>query len=67
MRSRLYCRHFYLKIVGVDDWIMLGALCATTGLAIMNGFHVSLGTGRHLDDLPLLEILIPTLKHCKYR
>ncbi|KAG4425145.1 hypothetical protein IFR04_001712 [Cadophora malorum] len=60
---RLYCRHFYLKIVGVDDWIMLGALCATTGLAIMNGFHVSLGTGRHLDDLPLLEILIPTLKH----
>ncbi|KAJ5375293.1 hypothetical protein N7517_007299 [Penicillium concentricum] len=29
----------------------------------MNGFHVSLGTGRHLSDLPLEEVLIPTLKH----
>ncbi|KAL5329298.1 hypothetical protein ACEPPN_002809 [Leptodophora sp. 'Broadleaf-Isolate-01'] len=29
----------------------------------MNGFHVSLGTGRHLEELPLLEILIPTLNH----
>ncbi|KAJ5174025.1 uncharacterized protein N7500_001956 [Penicillium coprophilum] len=29
----------------------------------MNGFHVSLGTGRHLSELPLGEVLIPTLKH----
>lgn len=42
---------------------MVGALAATTGMAIMNGFHVNLGTGRHTDELPLLEILIPTLKH----
>ncbi|KAH9206484.1 hypothetical protein DL95DRAFT_248214, partial [Leptodontidium sp. 2 PMI_412] len=61
---QVYCRHFYLKVVGLDDLIMVGALGATTGMAIMNGFHVSLGTGRHLEELPLLEILIPTLNHC---
>lgn len=60
---RLYCRHFYLRNVGFDDYIMVGALVSVTGMAIMNSFHVALGTGRHTYDLPLLEILIPTLKH----
>ncbi|CZR69539.1 uncharacterized protein PAC_19439 [Phialocephala subalpina] len=61
---RLYCRYFYLKTVGLDDYFMVGALVAVTGMSIMNGYHVALGTGRHTDELPLLEILIPTLKHC---
>ncbi len=60
---RLYCRYVHLKKVGIDDYVMVGALVATTGLAFMNGFHVALGTGRHTDELPLMEILIPTLKH----
>jgi hypothetical protein len=42
---------------------MVGALASVTGMAIMNGFHVALGTGRHTDDLDLILILIPTLKH----
>ncbi|KAF8847909.1 hypothetical protein BDZ45DRAFT_754399 [Acephala macrosclerotiorum] len=60
---RVYCRYFYLKTVGLDDYFMVGALVAVTGMSIMNGYHVALGTGRHTDELPLLEILIPTLKH----
>jgi len=42
---------------------MLGALASVTGMAIMNSFHVALGTGRHTDELDLFAILIPTLKH----
>jgi hypothetical protein len=61
--SRIYCRFYYLRNVGLDDYIMVGALASVTGMAIMNGFHVALGTGRHTDDLDLILILIPTLKH----
>ncbi|EKD19957.1 hypothetical protein MBM_01909 [Drepanopeziza brunnea f. sp. 'multigermtubi' MB_m1] len=60
---RLYCRYFCLKVLGLDDFIIIGALVATTGMAIQNGFHISLGTGRHTDELPLQQIMIPTLKH----
>ncbi|KAI9051567.1 hypothetical protein LZ554_004612 [Drepanopeziza brunnea f. sp. 'monogermtubi'] len=60
---QLYCRYFCLKVLGLDDFIITGALIATTGMAIQNGFHVSLGTGRHTDELPLQQIIIPTLKH----
>lgn len=42
---------------------MVGALASVTGMAIMNAFHVALGTGRHTNDLDLFAILIPTLKH----
>ena len=42
---------------------MVAALAAVTGMGIMNGYHVALGTGRHTDDLDLIKILIPTLKH----
>ena len=59
----VYCRHFYLRNVGLDDYFMVSALAAGTSMAIMNGYHVALGTGRHADELDLLEILVPTLKH----
>jgi hypothetical protein len=41
--------------MGLDDYFMLAALVVAIGLAIMNGFHVSWGTGylfirwRHLE------------------
>jgi hypothetical protein len=31
--------------MGLDDYFMLAALVVAVGLAIMNGFHVSWGTG----------------------
>jgi hypothetical protein len=61
--DRIYCRHFYLRNVGRDDYFMMAALAAVTGMGIMNGYHVALGTGRHTNELDLTEILIPTLKH----
>ncbi|KAE9992261.1 hypothetical protein EG327_009639 [Venturia inaequalis] len=61
--SRLHCRFSYLQNVGLDDYLTIAALAIAIALGVMNGFHVSLGTGRHVSDLDLEETLIPTLKH----
>ncbi|KAE8320635.1 hypothetical protein BDV39DRAFT_198315 [Aspergillus sergii] len=62
---RLYRRIsiFLVHKVGLDDYIILSGLVVTIGMEVMNTFYVSFGTGRHLADLPLQEILISTLKH----
>ncbi|CAI7637465.1 unnamed protein product [Penicillium glandicola] len=60
---RVYCRVFLVHKVGLDDYLIVAGLIVTIGMGVMNGFHVSMGTGRHLADLPLEKILIPTLKH----
>ncbi|KAJ5369879.1 uncharacterized protein N7496_005971 [Penicillium cataractarum] len=60
---RLYCRIFLVHKVGPDDYLILSGLIVTIGMGIMNGFHISYGTGRHIADLPLDKILVPTLKH----
>ncbi|KAF2117014.1 hypothetical protein BDV96DRAFT_644451 [Lophiotrema nucula] len=60
---RVWCRFIYTHHVGLDDWFMVAALVVAIGMGIMNGFHVSWGTGRHGSDLDLLTILVPTLKH----
>lgn len=60
---RLFCRIAYVHYVGLDDYFMVAAWAVTIGMGIMNAFHISWGTGQHTDDLPLMIILIPTLKH----
>ncbi|KAH7065798.1 hypothetical protein BKA63DRAFT_608342 [Paraphoma chrysanthemicola] len=60
---RLYCRIRYIGLVGVDDHFMLIALLIAIALVIMNGIHVSWGTGQHGADLDMAIILVPTLKH----
>ncbi|KAL2836199.1 hypothetical protein BJY01DRAFT_258755 [Aspergillus pseudoustus] len=62
---RLYCRLFRVHKVGLDDYLIVAALAVTIGMGIMNGFHIAMGSGRHLSDLaPVLgKILVPTLKH----
>ncbi|KAL2863122.1 uncharacterized protein BJX67DRAFT_267381 [Aspergillus lucknowensis] len=60
---RLYCRLFRVHKVGIDDYLIVAALAVTIGMGVMNGFHVAMGTGQHLVDLPLEKILVPTLKH----
>ncbi|KAE8318329.1 hypothetical protein BDV41DRAFT_591041 [Aspergillus transmontanensis] len=62
---RLYRRIFIFLVhkVGLDDYIILSGFVVTIGMEVMNAFYVSFGTGRHLADRPLQEILISTLKH----
>lgn len=60
---RLFCRIAYVNYVGMDDYFIVAAWVVTTGMGIMNIFHVSWGTGQHTQDVPLMIILIPTLKH----
>ncbi|KAL4801764.1 hypothetical protein BDV18DRAFT_148162 [Aspergillus unguis] len=60
---RLYCRVFRIHKIGTDDYLIVAATCVTIGMGIMNGFHVAIGTGQHLQYLDLEVILIPTLKH----
>ncbi|KAH7076061.1 hypothetical protein FB567DRAFT_608664 [Paraphoma chrysanthemicola] len=60
---RLYCRVHYIGLVGIDDHFMLLALLIAIALVIMNGIHVSWGTGQHGANLDMAIILVPTLKH----
>ncbi|OAL02418.1 hypothetical protein IQ06DRAFT_291821 [Phaeosphaeriaceae sp. SRC1lsM3a] len=60
---RLYCRIFRIRNVGLDDWFMVAALCVTIAMGIMNAFHISWGTGRHVKDLHVPSMRIPNLKH----
>lgn len=43
--SRFYCRIFHIRHVGLDDYFMLVALAFVIAMGVMNGFHVSYGTG----------------------
>ncbi|KAL4955483.1 hypothetical protein BDW69DRAFT_204479 [Aspergillus filifer] len=60
---RLYCRVFRVHKTGVDDILIVAAMGVTIGMSIMNGFHIAIGTGQHLEYLDLEVVLIPTLKH----
>ncbi|CAI9634979.1 unnamed protein product [Alternaria burnsii] len=60
---RLYCRFYRVRNVGLDDYFMVAALFVTIGMAIMNGYHISWGTGQHLKYLDVPSMRIPTLKH----
>ncbi|KAH8429315.1 uncharacterized protein LDX57_006982 [Aspergillus melleus] len=60
---RWYCRAFHVLKLGADDHLIALALAVTVAMGIMSVFNVSFGTGRHVNDLPLHEILVPTLKH----
>lgn len=42
---RLYCRLFLVHQHGLDDYLILAGLFVTIAMGIMNGFHISLGTG----------------------
>ena len=42
---RLFCRIAYVHYVGIDDYFMVAAWVVTTGMGIMNVFHISWGTG----------------------
>jgi hypothetical protein len=42
---RLYCRIALVHKVGPDDYFIVAGLFVTIVMGIMNGFHVSLGTG----------------------
>ena len=41
----MYCRIVHLRHAGLDDYFMLAALVVAIALGVMNGFHVSWGTG----------------------
>ncbi|KAL4937701.1 hypothetical protein BDV06DRAFT_226709 [Aspergillus oleicola] len=60
---RLYCRVFRVHKLGTDDYLIVAATGVTIGMSIMNGFHIAIGTGQHLQYLDLEVVLIPTLKH----
>ncbi|KAI5803489.1 hypothetical protein DFH27DRAFT_50513 [Peziza echinospora] len=49
---RFYCRHFIVRNVGSDDWIMLVALISVWGIGVVNNYQVKYGTGTHMADLP---------------
>lgn len=42
---RVYCRAFLVHKVGLDDYLIVVGLAITIGMGVMNGFHVSMGTG----------------------
>ncbi|KAJ5762104.1 uncharacterized protein N7511_005486 [Penicillium nucicola] len=60
---RLYCRIALVHKVGPDDYFIVAGLLVTMVMGVMNAFLISFGTGRHLADLDLETIVIPTLKH----
>ncbi|KAJ6004286.1 hypothetical protein N7499_000355 [Penicillium canescens] len=60
---RLYCRIALVHKVGPDDHFIVTGLFVTIAMGVMNGFHISFGTGRHMADLDIPTILLPTLKH----
>lgn len=42
---RVYCRAFLIHKVGPDDYLIVAGLAITIAMGVMNGFHVSMGTG----------------------
>ncbi|OCK94638.1 uncharacterized protein K441DRAFT_560356 [Cenococcum geophilum 1.58] len=50
---RLFCRIAYVHYVGIDDYFMVAAWVVTTGMGIMNVFHISWGTGSALVCLSI--------------
>jgi hypothetical protein len=51
---RLYCRIALVHKVGPDDYFIVTGLFVTIAMGVMNGFHISFGTG-----LVLLSSLFP--------
>lgn len=54
---RIYCRVFRVRKLGIDDSLIVAALMVTIVLGVMNGFHVSYGTG-YVNLLLLHDVLI---------
>lgn len=42
---RIHCRVKYIKSVGLDDCCIIAAMCVALALGVMNGIHISYGTG----------------------
>ncbi|KAH8150901.1 uncharacterized protein LAJ45_05083 [Morchella importuna] len=60
---RFYCRHFIVRNLGPDDWIMLVALLNAWGIGVLNTFQVKYGSGTHMMDLPSTPgLFVGTLK-----
>ncbi|KAK6530326.1 hypothetical protein TWF694_003683 [Orbilia ellipsospora] len=59
---RFYCRMFLIRKIGLDDWLILVGLALAWVLGILNYFHVSFGTGKHIETITF-DALIPTLKY----
>lgn len=51
---RLYCRIALVHKVGPDEYFIVTALFVTIAMSVMNGFHISFGTG-----LVLFSSLLP--------
>ncbi|RPB06159.1 hypothetical protein L873DRAFT_1839613 [Choiromyces venosus 120613-1] len=60
---RFYCRHFTVRKVGLDDWIMLVALVNVWVIGVINVFQVKYGSGTHVMDLPFTpDLFVKSLK-----
>ncbi|KAF3198303.1 hypothetical protein TWF192_005361 [Orbilia oligospora] len=59
---RFYCRAVLIRKIGLDDWLILVGLILAWVLGVLNYFHVSHGTGKHIETITF-DALIPTLKH----
>lgn len=42
---------YRIRNVGLDDYFMVAALFVTVGMAVMNAFHISWGTGYDLMNI----------------
>lgn len=55
---RLYCRVFLVHKVGADDYLIMSGLMVTIGMAVMNVFHISYGTGLVTPFSSILSLLL---------
>ncbi|KAF3165567.1 hypothetical protein TWF106_006195 [Orbilia oligospora] len=48
---RFYCRAVLIRKIGLDDWLILVGLILAWVLGVLNYFHVSHGTGKHIETI----------------
>ncbi|EGX45655.1 hypothetical protein AOL_s00169g261 [Orbilia oligospora ATCC 24927] len=48
---RFYCRAVLIRKIGLDDWLILVGLVLAWVLGVLNYFHVSHGTGKHIETI----------------
>ncbi|KAI1852178.1 hypothetical protein JX265_013031 [Neoarthrinium moseri] len=49
---RFYSRFFVLHYAGVDDYLMIGSLCASIGFMIVVVHQIEFGLGTHFESIP---------------
>jgi len=60
---RFFCRHFIVRSVGLDDWLMLVALVNVWQIGVINVYQVKYGSGTHMKELPFTPaFFVKTLK-----